>query len=123
MSALQDAQRTFASCVPLLITHAMTQGYGVRGAEWFRSREEALRLSRTFDAHWHPLGIRNSLHCDRLAIDLVLDIKTDVGVWRLAMGEEYRPLGEWWMNLDPRLAWGGAWGDPMHFSYPFGGRR
>ena len=62
-------------------------------------------------------GIRASLHCDRLAIDLVFrDEHGDV----IACPSS---LGDWWEKQHPLARWGGRFGDPPHFSFEFGGRK
>ncbi len=122
MSELAEAQRHFAARIPDLIDHIIRPDRAVRGAEWMRSPEEALRLSQTI-VNGKPLGIRNSLHCDRLAIDLIIDIKNLDGTWRLATAPEYEEVGIWWEKTFQNVAWGGRWSDSDHFSWPFGGRR
>jgi len=66
-----------------------------------------------------PIGIRNSLHCDGLAVDLVL-FKGGQPCWDT---EQYRELGEWWDNLDVLCSWGGRFGDGGHFSIRHDGKR
>lgn len=63
-------------------------------------------------------GIRNSLHGDRLAIDLQLF--NALGEYQTG-AEAYRPLGMYWQSLGG--TWGGDFGDPGHFSLAFGGRK
>ena len=99
--------------VAALITWAYEQGYEITFGEAWRTPEQAaLNASR-------GAGIADSLHCDRLAIDL--NVFKD-GVYLTAL-DDYRPLGEKFEAL------GGAWGgrftppDADHFSLPFGGRK
>jgi hypothetical protein len=47
-------------------------------------------------------GIANSLHSERLAIDLNI---FRAGVW-LEDGADYADLGEWWCSLGPDHCWG-----------------
>jgi hypothetical protein len=63
-------------------------------------------------------GIRESLHCERLAIDLMLFIN---GVYQ-TQTEAYRPLGEKWESLGG--TWGGRFSTPDgdHFSIAHEGR-
>ena len=49
------------------------------------------------------IGIVNSLHCQRLAIDLHLFIK---GKYQ-TNPKKYKPLGEFWKALDLQNRWGG----------------
>jgi hypothetical protein len=65
-------------------------------------------------------GIRNSLHEQGLAMDVLL-YDEDGGY--LADGPEYRALGEWWEGRDRRACWGGRFGDPGHFSFGYQGKK
>ena len=111
---LQEKQSRFAQLVASLLSRAVALGYTARLGEAWRSEWEATRLAKS------KLGIRRSLHCDRLAIDLVLDKD---GVW-LKDTDAYRPLGEWWERQDPECRWGGRFTRPdgNHFSLAHGGR-
>jgi len=110
---LAEKQRAFAKLVGELIAFAYEAGYELSFGEAMRSKEEAERLAKA------GLGIRNSLHCLRLAIDLNLfkDGKY------LTRSEDYAELGAWWEKR------GGAWGgnftksDGNHFSLEHGGRK
>jgi hypothetical protein len=115
MSELHDKQVRFAKAVPLLITKAFELGFEVVGAEWYRTPEQAALNAKTGS------GIVNSLHCDRLAIDLLL---FRAGTF-LGMTENYRELGEYWESLAPDHAWGGRFerADGDHFSLMHNGRR
>lgn len=66
-------------------------------------------------------GIANSLHCDKLAADILLFAKNDAGVWVLLdKTESYTLAGEYWKKLAPRCRWGGDFHkrpDGNHFSY------
>jgi len=60
-------------------------------------------------------GIRDSLHCERLAVDLNLFQDGNY----LMHTEQYRALGEWWKTLGPAYRWGGDFKsrpDGNHFS-------
>ena len=110
---LRETQNHFARLLPRLLDHAHNLGFEVSLGEAWRSREEAARLAKA------GLGIVNSLHCDRLAIDLNL---FKDGVY-LTDSAAYAPLGAWWESQ------GGAWGgrfvrpDGNHFSWPYQGRK
>jgi hypothetical protein len=59
----------------------------------------------------------NSLHKDRLAIDLNLFKNQDY----LKSTEDYLPLGEYWESIGG--AWGGRFNDGNHFSLEHNGRK
>ena len=94
-----------------LILKAEAMGWEVTLGEAWRSEEEARRLAA------HRQGIKRSLHCDRLAIDLNLFVD---GVW-LQSTEAHRELGEWWESMGG--AWGGRFGDGNHYSLAHEGRK
>lgn len=102
MSLLHDKQVHFAWLVGQLLLEAQMQGYGVTLGEAWRSKPEAERLAKA------GKGIKNSLHCQRLAIDLNL-FRDDV---YLTDTESYRPLGEWWEQQDRLCRWGGRFPRP-----------
>lgn len=106
---LRQKQSRFALMVASLIQQASVLGYEVTLAEAYRSPEEAERLAKL------GKGIRNSLHTQRLAIDLNLfrDGKY------LSSTESHRPLGEWWESQGG--TWGGRFGDGNHYSLEHGG--
>jgi hypothetical protein len=82
-----------------LILYINEQGYACRFGEAWRTPEQA---------KWNAergIGIVNSLHCDRLAVDLLL---SKDGVW-LKGRESYIPFGQYWESLHPLNRWGGDW--------------
>ena len=83
---LLDKQQTFVLRVADLIVFATAQGYQMSFGEAYRSKEEAARLAGL------GLGIKTSLHTQRLAIDFNLFRDGQY----LITTEEYRPLGEYW---------------------------
>lgn len=108
----REKQSLFARLVAELIVQASAEGYDVTFGEAYRSPEEAARLAKL------GVGIRRSLHCDRLAIDLNLfkDGKY------LQQTEQYRALGEWWEARHELCRWGGRFNDGNHFSLEHEGR-
>ena len=87
-------------------------------AEAYRTPEQAAWNAQ------HGTGIRNSLHTQRLAIDLNLFQEKDPGQWEyLTRTEEYEKLGVYWESLDPLCAWGGRFSDGNHFSLQHDGRK
>jgi hypothetical protein len=109
---LRQKQSWFAEHVAQLIVAAGAMGYEVTFGEAYRSPEEAARLAKL------GKGIKNSLHTQRLAIDLNL---FKDGVY-LSSTESHRPLGEWWEKQDPLCRWGGRFGDGNHYSMTHAGR-
>ena len=110
-------QMIFSRLVPRLIDKAHELGYEVTGGEWLRSTHEAARLAKL------GVGLKNSLHIDKLAIDLNL---FKDGVY-LKTTEAHRQLGTWWemqsAGKDFVCHWGGHFGDGNHYSIGDGIRR
>jgi len=106
---LRQKQSKFAEMVAKLILRAKDMGYEVTFAEAYRPPEVALIYAR------QGRGIRNSLHTQRLAIDLNLfrDGKY------LSSSDDHRPLGEWWESIGG--TWGGRFGDGNHYSLEHNG--
>ena len=130
---LGEKQQLFASLIPALINHALETGFAVRLQELRRSKTQALYNSthcRTCKKHVsacrvdkaHPfraIGIANSLHCDGLALDLIL-FKDGEPQWS---SEPYRELGEYWESLHELCSNGRDFDDGGHFSIMHGGRK
>ncbi len=96
--SLRQKQSRFALGVAMLIQEAARRGYAVTLGEVYRTPEQAaLNASK-------GTGIKNSLHTDRLAIDLNLFDKR--GKY-LTDGTGHRELGKWWKSLSPDHRWGG----------------
>ena len=114
MSKLLERQMDFADAVGLLLRKVKEMGYRCTLGEGYRTPEQAAIYAS------NGLGIPNSLHCKRLAIDINLfkDGKY------LGNSEDYEPLGVWWESI------GGSWGgrfkkrpDGNHFSFEWEGVR
>jgi hypothetical protein len=105
---LGQKQREFAENVGRLIGWCYASGYEITFGEAYRTPEQALRNVQT------GVGIANSLHTKRLAVDLMLFID---GVWQTDSAA-YAPLGKYWKSLHPDNAWGGDFSKPdgNHFS-------
>lgn len=90
-------QEEFAQSAARLIQKAGTLGYGVTFGEAYRTPEQA-----TLNAA-KGSGISNSLHTERLAIDLNLfkDGRYIID------SEGHEMLGIWWKALGPAYRWGG----------------
>lgn len=110
---LRAKQSLFVTLVAILIAEADERGYELTFGEAYRSKEEAARLAKL------GLGIKNSLHTQRLAIDFNLfkDGKY------LTSTKAHQPLGEFWELLNPLCRWGGRFGDGNHYSLEHAGRK
>ena len=110
---LHEQQVLFARLLPRLIDQAFELGFEVVLGETWRTPEQAAANAAK------GIGIKNSLHCDRLAVDLILFRD---GIW-LQSSADYAPLGEWWEKQHPLARWGGRFTRPDgdHFSLTFGG--
>lgn len=87
--------------LPRLLDHAHGLGYTVRGGELWRTPEQAARNAAT------GKGIANSLHVEKLAIDLNLFRNGKF----LTRSEDHKPLGEFWESLHVLCCWGGRFRD------------
>lgn len=114
---LLQKQFEFAKLVPRLIDRAYELGFSVTLGECYRSKEEAARLAKL------KLGIINSLHTLKLAIDLNLFRDSKY----LTDNEAHRALGTWWemqsAGKDFVTVWGGHWRDGNHYSIAHEGRK
>lgn len=112
---LRQKQSRFALAVSKLIQKADELGYQVTFGDAYRTAGQAMSnaLSGT--------GIANSLHCERLAIDLNL---FKDGRY-ITNDEGHAELGKWWCELHPDHRWGGNFRkpDPNHYSLTPDGRR
>jgi len=90
-------QEEFAQSVARLIQKASQLGYGVTFGEAYRTPEQAALNAAKGS------GISNSLHTERLAIDLNL---FKDGMY-ITDDQGHRTLGVWWKTLGPKYRWGG----------------
>lgn len=113
--SLRASQSLFARLIAELILWAFENGMEVTLGEAWRTQEQA-KLNAD-----NRTGIRDSLHCDRLAVDLNLFIG---GVF-VDSTEGHRRLGEKWKSMHPRCRWGGDFRKPdgNHYSFTPDGRR
>jgi hypothetical protein len=110
-----DQQNIFAGNVARLILWTQDQGYQV-------TLGEAHRPPITAEAYAaQGIGIKNSLHCDRLAIDLMLFENGEY----LTDTKDYARVGNAWMALHEDNRWGGTFKrqDGNHFSMSVGDNR
>lgn len=104
---LSEKQAIFAVNVAQLILWAETQGYRLTFGETFRPPEMALMYAK------RGIGIIDSLHCKRLAVDFNLF----VGGQYMQDSESYARLGVAWEALHEKNRWGGRFKimDGNHF--------
>ncbi|MCA6222744.1 M15 family metallopeptidase [Photorhabdus antumapuensis] len=108
---LSEKQQLFTVLIAQLILWAGERGYRLTLGEAYRTPEQAKLNAQT------GKGIANSLHIQRLAIDLNLFIRGEYQT----NSHAYLPLGEYWESL------GGTWGgrfsrpDGNHFSLAHNG--
>jgi len=100
-----DLQAAFAVNVAKLILHINECGYSCTFGEAWRTPEMAAIYAQ------QGKGIKNSLHCIRLAVDLNL---FKDGVY-LPTTEAYKFAGEYWESLNSLNRWGGRFNDGNHF--------
>ena len=113
---LRQKQSAFALLVVHLIQFAYREGYEITLGEAYRPRETAELMAKK------RKGIKNSLHCKRLALDLNLFKNGKY----LTSSEAHKPLGEYWESLSTpglKCCWGGRFGDGNHYSIAHGGRK
>lgn len=108
---LSEKQQRFAHMVGELIHKAESLGYGITFGEAWRSPEEADRLAKA------GKGIKRSLHCDRLAIDINLFKNGQY----LSDTQDHLLLGIWWEEQGG--SWGGRFVDGNHYSLEHEGRK
>lgn len=95
---LHKEQEAFALDVSRLISEIFYKGYSCTLGEAYRTPEQAKIYAS------ERKGIINSLHCQRLAIDINL---FDPEGNYLTGSDSYREFGEYWESLNPKNKWGG----------------
>lgn len=105
---LWEKQAIFAYNIGLLIQNIRDYGYACTLGEAYRTPEQAALYAK------QGKGIYNSLHCQRLAIDL--NLFSDKGIY-LTQSDDYKPFGIFWESLHPHNRWGGTFAraDGNHF--------
>lgn len=107
---LWQKQALFSVNLSLLIQKIMQEGKFCSIGEVYRTKEQA---------QWYAekgLGIKNSLHCKKLAVDINLfDAKGNY----LTQLEDYEIFGEYWCDLHVDNIWGGSFlrRDMGHFEF------
>lgn len=100
---LQESQQKFAQDVVALLLYMLNQGYKFTFGETMRTKEQAELYAK------QGKGIKNSLHCKRLAIDINL---FDPQGEFLSKSEDHALFGEYWESLSPVNRWGGKFTRP-----------
>lgn len=105
---LWEKQAKFAENVSVLIAFIIKKGFCCTFGDAFRSQAQAALNAKS------GIGIKNSLHCERLAIDL--NLFDNLGRY-LDSSDDYKQFGDFWKTLHPDNRWGGDFtrGDGNHF--------
>lgn len=104
--SLSDKQKVFTKNVAKLIEYIFFKNYSCTFGEAFRSKEQAEIYAK------QGKGIKDSLHCQRLAIDL--NLFSPEGKY-LTQTKDYEQFGIFWESLHPENRWGGRFKDGNHF--------
>ena len=113
---LREKQSIFVNLIAELIFHAQELGYALTFGEALRPPEMAAIYAKK------GMGIKNSNHTIKLAVDLNLFKNGKY----LNKTEDHKVLGEWWEQqsfADIKCVWGGRFGDGNHYSIEHQGRR
>lgn len=110
---LCEKQALFSYNVSKLVSYIYQKGYYCTLGEVYRPPEEAALNAKK------GIGIKNSLHCKKLAIDITL---FKPGKTSCCSFEQYEQFGIYWKGLDSHNKWGGdfvkngkKWADCDHF--------
>lgn len=106
--SLRQKQSLFAINVAKLIQWAYAHGYEITLGEALRTKEQAEIYAAA------GKGIKNSAHCNKLAIDLNLFRDGQY----LSASADHDPLGQYWKTLHTENRWGGDFRnrDGNHYS-------
>lgn len=103
---LSQKQQKFTQDIALLILYIYRNNYSCTFGEAFRTLQQAMWYEQA------GKGIKESLHCKRLAVDL--NLFSPDGDY-LSDTESHRVFGEFWESLDPKNKWGGRFSDGNHY--------
>lgn len=111
---LVEKQALFCRVIADFIQKAYEKGYLLTFGEAWRPDFVAQYYAK------NGFGIKNSLHCARLAVDFNAFYK---GKWLSGVYKDDIPhleiLGHLWESLDPKAAWGGRFKDKDYNHYSF----
>jgi len=96
---LSERQQIFALNISKLILHIYSRGYACTLGESYRTPEMAEIYAK------RGIGIKNSLHCKKLAQDLNLFYEHEY----LSNTASHAQFGKFWVSLHPANRWGGDW--------------
>ena len=99
-----EKQAKFVRMISDIIKKSYDLGYQMTFAEAYRPPEVAALYAK------EGRGIKNSLHCQRLAVDF--NVFKDGKL--LTDGKDFEDLGKYWESLGG--TWGGRFNDGNHFS-------
>lgn len=116
MRSKQSMQSQFCYLSAKLIIFAFDSGFELTYGEAYRPSETAKLYADK------GIGTANSLHGERLAIDLNLFLR---GEWISGESTHWEALGRYWESLSPECRWGGRFKkrDYNHFSFTPDGKR
>lgn len=100
---LQEQQAKFTHDVAILINYIFTKNQTCTFGDAYRTPEEASLNAQK------GIGIKNSLHCKRLAVDL--NLYSSEGKY-LTATKDHEKFGIFWESLDPYNKWGGKFPNP-----------
>lgn len=95
---MSEIQQFFARDIVRLLLEMEKQGFKYTFGEAMRSPEQAEIYAKS------GKGICNSLHCQRLAIDI--NLFNEKGEF-LDKSSDHAPFGKFWESLNPTNRWGG----------------
>lgn len=106
--SIGQKQRLFARLLGGLLEHIYEQGYECTLGEAYRTPEQAALNAQK------GIGISNSVHTLRLAIDINLFKDGKLMEDSIA----HKPFGDWWVAQNPLCRWGGDFSKPdgNHYS-------
>lgn len=100
---LSEIQQSFTRDLAVLFRYIHDKGYQFTLGESFRTAEQAEIYAKS------GKGIKNSLHCKRLAIDL--NLFNDKNEF-LTETKDHEQFGIFWESLHPANRWGGRFTKP-----------